>query len=130
MKKSTVRFFLRTKNNNNNDKRLDDDERRTVADLEDLIKTGKKSESLRTLPFNNYLIDGLFDRYSEEPNNFALCTLCKAAARVLINYRRLGGSRQDAIYAANKICVGARIASENVCKGAIDLNIVSFFCCF
>lgn len=55
-----------------------------------------------------------------------VCIACKAIARVLIGYRRMGGTREQCAYIANKICVGANIASKRVCAGAIDLNIVSF----
>lgn len=102
----------------------DEEEEQTVRDLESLILTGNKPNRLRTFSYRDYLVNDMFRGRLQAVKDQLTCVLCRAVARVLVGYRRKGASREDAAYAANAVCVGARIASKNVCKGAIDLNIV------
>lgn len=55
-----------------------------------------------------------------------VCALCRSAVGVLIDFRRAGMSAEELAGIAVDLCVNLEIQPENVCKGAIDMNVVCF----
>lgn len=96
-----------------------------VEDLENLIETGETGDNLRSLSYGTNVITQLFRRGFKKAKDDSVCMLCRAAARVLIGYRRSGATDQELYQAANQICIKANIEKKVVCEGAIRLNTVS-----
>lgn len=53
-----------------------------------------------------------------------ICTLCSGILKVFINLRRKGMSEEDIKNNVIKLCILFNIQTENVCKGAVELNLV------
>lgn len=55
-----------------------------------------------------------------------ICYFCNLVAGLFISERKLGAQRDTLAKEIEFVCEHLHIESERVCKGAIDLNIVSF----
>ena len=53
-----------------------------------------------------------------------ICILCSGILRTFINLRRKGMSEENIRNNIIKLCILLNIQTENVCKGAIELNLV------
>lgn len=65
---------------------------------------------------------------SDDAVNALICLVCDVAADAAIVARRLGATQEDIQAVVEELCIDLNIETESVCHGAIDLNLVSFYC--
>ncbi|GLV41289.1 uncharacterized protein CBL_04813 [Carabus blaptoides fortunei] len=100
-------------------------EDRLVYGLTEYMHTGKESADLRDA-FDSIQAPYELRNFGTTARNTAICTLCNVVARLLLNYRQSGAPIDLLSAAVKKLCTNAKIESENVCNGVIDLNIDIF----
>ncbi|KAB0799307.1 hypothetical protein PPYR_07187 [Photinus pyralis] len=93
-------------------------------DLFQLIQTRKTSQTLREtmekLEFRpTYRKRNLQERLLEPLE----CTFCKTAIGVVITTRKIGTSKDRLVSMFTNLCILSKMASEEECKGLINLNI-------
>lgn len=99
-------------------------EDRLVNGLNEYIRTGKESTDLQDA-LQSIQAPYELRNFGTTVKNTAVCMLCNVVARLILSYRQSGAPIDLLSEALKKLCIGAKIESEAVCNGVIDLNLVS-----